>query len=119
MAKEIVIGADVEPIFNSRCMWYWGDVSENSVFYILNSDITDTRIYIYKNSKEGEDIKEWLSHEENRNNDSVQKKAIELLLPRLTIDDFFEIIEKEKNISWDEGYKKAQYDIRKAIGYDI
>lgn len=116
MNREIVIGANVKPIFNSRCMWYRGDASENSVFYILNSDITDTRIYIYKNSKEGEEIKEWLSHEENRNNDSVQKKAIELFLPRLTVNEFFGIIDKEKSSSWNDGYKKAQYDIRKALG---
>ena len=116
MSKEIVIGADVKPIFNSRCMWYFGDASENSVFYILNSDITDTRIYIYKSSKEGEEIGKWLSKEENRNNDSVQKKALELLLPRLTIDEFFGIIDKEKSSSWNDGYKKAQCDIRKALG---
>lgn len=116
MGKEIVIGADVKPIFNSIALWKWGDASENSVFYILNSDITDTRIYIYKDSKEGEEIEGWLSHEENRNNASVQRKALELLLPRLTINEFFEIIDNEKFTSWNEGYKKAQSDIRNALG---
>lgn len=117
MNKEIVIGADIKPIFNARCMWYMGDASENSVFYILNSDIFDARIYIYKDSKDGEEIDEWLSQEENRNNDSVQRKALEYLLPRLTIDEFFEVINKEKSSSWNEGYKKAQYDIKKALGF--
>lgn len=116
MEREIVIGADVKPIFNSICMWRCADASENSVFYILNSDITDTRIYIYKDSKEGEEIGKWLSHEENRNNNSVQRKALELMLPRLTTDEFFGIIDKEKSSSWNDGYRKAQYDIRKALG---
>lgn len=118
MDKEIVIGADVEPIFNSVAMWYNADVNENYAFYIFKSEIANFRIYVYKESEEGEEIKEWLSHDKNLNNNSVQRKALELLLPRLTVDDFFEIIEKEKNISWDKGYKKAQYDIRRAIGLD-
>lgn len=117
MRKEIVIGANIEPNFNAKCMWYFGDASENSTFFILNSDITDTRIYIYKKSKEGEEIGEWLSKKENRNNDSVQRKALELLLPRLTVNEFFEIIEKEKQFSWNDGYKKAQSDIQKALGF--
>ena len=116
MSKEIVIGTNIKHIFSAKCMWYMGDASENSIFYILDSDITDTRIYIYKKSKEGDEIGEWLSHEENRNNNSVQKKALELLLPRLTVDEFFEIIDKEKSASWNDGYKKAQYDIRKVLG---
>ena len=117
MNKEIVIGSDINPIFNSICLWAGADASENSVFYILDSDITNTRIYIYKKSQEGEEIGKWLASEENRNNDSVQRKALELLLPRLTVDEFFEIIDKEKNSSWSSGYKKAQYDIRIALGF--
>ena len=116
MSKEIVIGEDIKPIFTSIALWYYGDVSENTVFYVFNSYITDTRIYIYKKSKEGEEIEEWLSLEENRNNDSVQRKALEILLPRLTVDEFLGIIDKEKSISWNNGYKKAQHDIRKALG---
>lgn len=116
MTKEIVIGADIEPIFNSIAMWYYGDAAENSVFYILKERMSDTRIYIYKESDEGVAIKEWLSHEENRNNKSVQRKALELLLPRLSVDKFFEIVNKEKELSWHYGYEQAKYDIRKALG---
>ena len=53
---------------------------------------------------------------ENRNNKSVQRKALELLLPRLSVDEFFKIIDKEKKLSWDNGYSQAQYDIRKSLG---
>ena len=85
MMKEIVIGADVEPIFNSIALWPWADVSQNSMFYIFMEGLSDTRVYIYKKSEEGKNIEEWLSCEENRNNESVQRKALELLLPHLSV----------------------------------
>ena len=116
MSKEIVIGSDIEPVFNSIALWYYGDVSENSIFYILESHMTDTRIYVFKKSQEGKELEEWLSCEENRNNYSVQRKALELLLPRFSVDDFLRIIDNEKSGSWNDGYKKAQHDIRKALG---
>lgn len=116
MRDEIVIGADIEPIFNSICMWYFADASENSVFYILNPKMPNVRIYIYKDSNEGRAIAEWLSHKENRNNKSVHRKALEILLPRLTVSEFLEIIDEAKSSAWDDGYKKAQTDIRKALG---
>jgi hypothetical protein len=114
--EELVIGTTKPSKFNSHCMWYGADASENSIYYILNCDITDTRIYIYKDSTEGIEIKEWLSKEQNQNNDSVQRKALAIVMPYLSVDDFFEIINREKLTSWNDGYKKAQYDIRKALG---
>jgi len=114
--KEMVIGANIKPIFTSIHLWKYSDISENSVFYIFNDKLSDIRIYVYKESDEGAAIKEWLSIKENRNDDSVQRKAIELLLPRLSVDDFLEIINKERKSSWDDGYEQAQYDIRKALG---
>lgn len=116
MEKEIVIGTNIEPVFSSFAMWYYGDAAQNSLFYILKEHMSDTRIYIYKESDEGTAIEEWLSHEENRNNKSVQRKALELLLPRLSVDEFFKIIDKEKKLYWDNGYSQAQYDIRKSLG---
>ena len=116
MTKEIVIGANIEPIFNSIAIWYYGDAAENKVFYILKERLSNTRIYIYKESDDGVAIKEWLSDDKNRNNESVQRKALELLLPRLSVDEFFEIIDKAKKLSWDDGYRQAQYNIRKVLG---
>ena len=116
MRREVVIGTEQEPIFNATCMWYGADASENYVYYILNLEIMNVRIYVYKNSSYGTELGRWLSQEENRDNDCVQKKALELLLPRLTVEEFFEVIDKAKSASWDEGYRKAQYDIRKALG---
>lgn len=114
--KEMVIGANIQPIFTSIHLWKYSDISENSVFYIFDEKLSGIRIYVYKESDEGEAIKEWLSIKENRNDDSVRRKAIELLLPRLSVDDFLEIINKERKSSWDDGYEQAQYDIRKALG---
>lgn len=114
MQKEIVIGGDLKPNFNSVCLWHMADISENSKFYIL--DTKYSRIYVVKESEEGEGIKEWLINKENRNNEAVKKKAIELILPRLTSDDFFEIINGEIDCAWKEGYRMAQFDIRKALG---
>lgn len=116
MTKEVVIGKNVKPYFNSTCVWCGADVSENSKFYILNSDILETRIYICKDSTEGKEIAEWLSQEENRNNNSVQRKAIEIMLPRLTVDEFLSVIEKEKKSSAEQGYRNAQRDIRCVLG---
>lgn len=115
--EELVIGTTKPSKFNSHCMWYGADVSENSMYYILNCDITDTRIYIYKDSKEGAEIKEWLLKEENQNNESVQRKAVSIMLKHLSVDEFFKILDREKQYSWEDGYKKAQKDIRKALGF--
>lgn len=114
MKKEIVIGTDLKPLFNSTCLWSLGHASQNRGFYILNSDYAT--VYIYKESQEGEEIEKWLSVKENRNNDSVDKKALEFLLPRMSADEFIAIIERETEASWCKGYTQAQRDIRKALG---
>lgn len=114
MDKEIVIGTDLKPVNNSICLWYFGHASENTAFYILRSDYAI--VYIYKDSPEGKDIEEWLSIEENRNNDSVDKKVLEYLLPRMSVYEFLELIDREKKSSFDFGYRQAKRDIRKALG---
>ena len=114
MYKKVVIGTDLNPLNNSICMWYMGDASQNQAFYILKSDYVE--VYIYKDSPEGKAIKEWLSIEENRNNESVHKKMWEYVLPRLSPDEFIELLEAEKKESWKKGYRQAQYDIKKALG---
>ena len=114
MEKEIVIGTDLKPLNNSTCLWYFGHASQNKLFYILHSDYA--LVFIYKDSPEGNEIEKWLSVEENRNNDSVDKKILEFLLPRISADEFIELLNKEKKSSWDDGYSQAQHDIRKALG---
>lgn len=114
MKKEIVIGTDLKPLFNSICLWRFGHASQNPGFYILDSEYAT--VFIYKEAPEAKEIEEWLSVEENRNNDSVDKKVLEFLLPRMSADEFIAIIERETEASWCKGYTQAQRDIRKALG---
>ena len=114
MRKEIVIGTELCPLFNATCLWYSGHASQNKLFYLLHSNYAI--VYIYKDSPEGKKIEEWLSVQENRNNDSVDKKILEFLLPRMSPDEFVEILDMEKKSSWNNGYKQAQRDIKKALG---
>lgn len=116
MRKKIVIGSDLNPLHNSVCLWYFGHASENKLFYILTSDYAE--VFIHKDSEEAVELKEWLSVEENRNNESVHKKVMEYLLPRMTVDEFIDLLEKEKKYSWESGYRHAQCDIRVALGVD-
>ena len=114
MKKEIVIGTDLKPFFNSICLWSFGHASQNKVFYILDSEYAT--VFIYKESHEGKEIEEWLSKEENRNDDSVDKKVLEFLLPKMSVDEFISIIKEETEASWCKGYTQAQRDIRKSLG---
>ena len=116
MREEIVIGTDKPSKFNSICLWCCSDISQNSEFYIIDEKITSIRLYIYKLSEEGNEFEEWISHEKNRDNNLIQKRALELIIPLLTTEEFHEILKREKRISWENGYSKAQYDIRQALG---
>lgn len=117
--KEIVIGSDKKPIFNSISLWKWAPISENAYFYKLESDvISNTLLYVAKDSKEGMSLKEWLLNDSNRNKQSVHDKALELMIPYLTIDDLYNSFDLKIKEAWRDGYKKAQRDICKALGVD-
>ena len=114
--REIVIGTtDVKPNFNSRCLWRNADASENTVFYIFCMETPEIRVYVYKDSKIGEEIKDWLSHDENRNNESVQRKAFSLILPHLTYDEFVNIVNEIEKHAWQKGYDDGQRELRNTI----
>lgn len=91
-------------------------VSDNSVVYNFDCKIMNVEIHIFKDSEEGIKFKEWIEDKNNQNRQSVEHMAIKLLLPLMNVEDFFGIIDKEKNSSWNAGYRKAQYDIRRALG---
>ena len=118
MHKKIIIGTGLDPFHSpacySVCLWKWANISENKMFYILNSDYAE--VYIHKDSPEARELEEWLSIEKNRNNESVGKKVLEFLLPRMSVDEFTLLLNIEKNLSYGEGYKQAQHDIREALG---
>lgn len=114
--NEIVIGGNLEPNFNSLSLWQFADISQNSKFYILNNQLFNYRIYVVKESKEGELIKDWISNEKNRNNASVQDKSLELILPYLKKEDILKVIEEESSLAFNRGYKEAQKNMQIALG---
>ncbi len=116
MRREIVIGTtDAKPNFNSICLWHNADASENAVFYIFCMNVPDITVYIYKDSEIGGEIAEWLSHDENRNNESVQRKAFSLILPHLTYDEFVNAIAEIEKKAWQKGYNDGQRELRDTI----
>lgn len=113
MKREIVIGTtDIKPNFNSICLWHNADAFEKAVFYIFCMNVPDITVYIYKDSEIGEEIAEWLSHDENRNNESVQRKAFSLILPHLTYDEFVNAIAEIEKNAWQKGYNDGQRELR-------
>lgn len=115
--KEIVIGSDKQPNFNSMTLWEWAPISENSIFYILENDLFENIIlYVDKNSNEGEDLKKWLDIDTNRNKQSVYEKALELLIPWLSTEDLYEAFTVKSKKAHEYGYRRAQINICKALG---
>ena len=92
-------------------------VSENDVVYNLMCRTTGTILHIIKDSDAGKEFEEWIKNKENWNDGRVERMALGYILPLLSVDDFLTIIDKEKDISWNEGYRNAQYDIRTALGF--
>ena len=119
MEREIFIGGEKRQLPCTSIHRY-GDsgVADNSVVYNFDCGILDVRIHILKDSEEGKFFKDWIENEENQNRESVEKKAIEYVLPFLTADDFLAIIQRERSDASKKGYKKAQSDIRFALGFE-
>lgn len=116
MRKEIVIGGNKAPNYNGRILWTGAEVSENNDFYIFHQREFNYCIFVVKESDFGKTISDWIKHEDNRNNSSVRAKYIEMLLPRITPEEFTNIIENKKAVAYRNGYADAQRDIRKALG---
>lgn len=119
MRHSIVIGTNEKEIrlpVAHICLWSNSNISQSSVSYCLHNHIIPITLYVLKDSDEGKDITNWIENEENRNNVSVEKMAMELLLPRMKTEELVEILEIARNQSYEEGYKQAQTDIRKALG---
>lgn len=117
--KEIVIGGNLKPNLNSMCLWSYANIFENSKFYILENNSFGYRLFIVKESEEGVAIQQWISKEENRNNDSVENKSLEFLLPFLNKDDIIQELKNRYECGFKKGYEQSQREIRKAIGLPI
>ena len=119
MRHEIIIGANEKeahlPICHT-CLWLCADISQSNISYCLHNKVIPITLYVIKDSDEGRCIADWIKNEENRNNESVGKKALELILSRLTVEELMIVLENARNKSYEDGYKQAQADIRQALG---
>ena len=118
MNKEIVIGRDIKPNFNSYAMWDYSKITENKTFYILRNDLFNISVYVVKDSDEGNQIDTWIKIEENRNNEKVEEKALELYLPYATTEEIVKAINGSYDEGFKDGYKNCQCNIRKALGFN-
>lgn len=120
MHKHIVIGTDkqVDQALGGICPWKNANISENDSFYSLDNETIGTKLYIYKDSDEGRDLQTWLDNEDNRNNHSINKKALELMSSQLQPNEIVEIYDIKEEEGYAKGYADAQRDIRKALGLE-
>ena len=94
-----------------------GIVTSGKYFYNLYSPNLGIKIFIYKDSEDGENFKNWLSSHNNIiTDDDAHIKILELVLPLVTSEEFHLFIKRIFEIYYDNGYKDAQCIIRKAIG---
>ena len=117
--KEIVIGGNLEPNYNSRYLWDYANISENSKFYILENKLFEYRLYIVKESEEGKAIKDWISKEENRNNEKVENRSLTFIMAYITSDDIINTLKSKYKEGFKKGYEQSQREIRKAIGLPV
>ena len=73
---------------------------------------------MYKESEEGQKLKEWLEDELNRNNNSANRKALELISSQLDASEIMGIYDIKEEEGYAKGYADAQHDIRKALGIE-
>lgn len=118
MKEKIFIGGEKRKL-PCVSIHRYGDsgVADNDMIYRFECKLLNTEICIFKDSEEGRLFKEWINNEQNQTRQRVEHKGIELLLPLMSVDDLLEVISDIKESAWDDGYKTAQYDIRKALGF--
>lgn len=120
MRDKIIIGTEREENIpsNNVCIWKNADISENDSFYVLHNKTVKTKVYVSKDSVEGKDLTEWLGNEDNKNNDSVNKKALELISSYIDASEIMSIYDIKEEEGYVRGYADAQRDIRKALGIE-
>lgn len=120
MRNKIIIGTDKES-HEPYCgvfSWENSPISENNSFYLLHNKTIKTKLYVYKDSEEGQKLREWLENEENRNNESINRKALELLSSHMEADEVVNIYDIKEEEGYKRGYADAQRDMRRALGIE-
>lgn len=114
---DVVIGYKGRPpAMLTKVIYDLSNITENDEWYTITSEYTCRHIYIHKSSKEGDDLRDWLSRKQNRTNSALQEKAFKVILPYLSADEIFELFERIKKSQYEAGYKAAQDNIKSALG---
>jgi hypothetical protein len=118
MRERIIIGENenVRIYYIFDPIWRNSNISESPEAYRLTDDMFPTGLYVIKDSDEGNALKEWLNMAENRNNKAVHNKFLELILPRITAEEFMSVIKRIKTDAYDRGHRDAKSEIRNALG---
>ena len=118
--KRIIIGRDNIGIngYMTASLWAYGDLSQNSSFYKIRNELFDVEIFIFKGSKEADKLEKWIENKENLNNEAVESKALEYILPRITSKDIQRMVEEQKELAFEQGRRANQLEIQKALGID-
>lgn len=116
MNRKIVIGGNLKPDFNSCCLWPDSDISQNPDFYIIKNQVFITYVCVIKKSPEGKELRAWLNDPQHLNNTAIQSLSLKWVMPTLVGEDITQLVVRTQEQSFEAGYKKAQFDIRRALG---
>lgn len=119
MWKEIIIGGDKTwKSWMAKSCWFGSNVTENGDSYMIRNTEYQYDVFVLKNSEQAKEFEILL--ENNKGNDEFfDNYSTTLLLRHLTLDGFKELLKEKQEESFKKGYKKAQSDIRKALGLPL
>ena len=77
----------------TKCLWFNSNISDDAFVYALHhSYVNFPVVYVFKESDEGNSLKEWLHHDDNRTNEKISEKVLEYLCNNLEPDELIELI---------------------------
>lgn len=119
MSKRILVGGLILPITNIYTSVKDIEIDGSSIL-IGDTDIIytvckrfDTEVYILTGCVEHEQLKRLI---DSKDNVAIEDYIDELVIEHLTTKEILEAIENIEQQAFDEGFKKSQEQIRKAIG---
>ena len=114
--KEFIIGGEKHWIsWCSSCCWEGSSVSKSEYGYLLHCYLFDCDFYILPKCAEYDKLDYLVTHEGS--NYAVEHFANELALEYLSVEDILSVIDYQKKCAYDCGYKAAQSDMRKILGW--
>lgn len=115
MSKNFYVGLEKERIgtWCSMLCWSNAEVSENEIFFYLKNKVFDCSFYISKKSDEGKSLEEIVK---TKDDSLVEEFSNNLAMKYLNYRDILILLEETEVCAFEDGYKSAQKDIRKALG---